>query len=199
MGRTMWIRTNTPIAIVTLVLIAAGCAGGPLPTRERATLGGAALGAGTGALVGRASGKPGAGALIGAGIGTLAGAAVGDMVQGASVPPPPPPPPPAAALPIPAPVVGAPVVFPGAADPTRGVLMNGTPWRVAVEMDGAPFVLMPGESRPGGLDLGIHRVRARAEVDTQFGPRTVGWSERTVTVDPRASGWSVHFGRWDFR
>jgi hypothetical protein len=190
-------RMKTPIAIVA-ALITAGCAGGPLTTRERATLGGAVLGAGTGAIVGRAVGKPGTGALIGAGVGTVAGAVVGDMVQGASAPPPPPPPPPAA-LPAPAPPVVAPVVSHGATDPTRGVFVNGTPWRVTVEVNGSPFVLMPGEARPGGLDIGVHRVRARGEVDTQFGPRTVGWSEHAVTVDPRASGWSVHFGRWDFR
>jgi hypothetical protein len=186
-------------AVASLVLIAgvtAGCAGGPLTVRERATLGGAALGAGAGAVIGNAVGNPRAGALIGAGIGALTGAAAGAMlqeVQREPVPPVPPPPP------LPPAPQAPPVHIPGAADPTRGAFVNGTPWRVAVEVGSLSFTLSPSEARPAFLDVGSHRVRARAEVDTHFGPRVVGHLDRTVLVDPRARGWSLQFGQWDFR
>jgi hypothetical protein len=91
------------------------------------------------------------------------------------------------------------VAVPGAADPTRGVFVNATPWRVSLEVDGTTLLLQPGESRPALLDVGVHRVQARAEVDTHFGPRSVGHFERTLTVDPRAPGWSLYLSRWDFR
>ena len=64
-------------------LACAGCAGGPLTQRERTTLGGAALGAGAGAIIGEAAGhRPGQGALIGGGIGALGGALLGDQLEG---------------------------------------------------------------------------------------------------------------------
>jgi hypothetical protein len=56
--------------------VAAGCQS-PYYTQQGAALGGLG-GAGVGALVGSASGHPGAGALIGAGVGALGGAAVGN-------------------------------------------------------------------------------------------------------------------------
>ena len=71
------------LMILSAAVFAGGCAGGPLTTREKSTLGGAALGAGTGALIGEVSGgKPGTGAAIGAGVGALGGALVGDQIQG---------------------------------------------------------------------------------------------------------------------
>lgn len=192
-------RTMTPAAILVTAILVTGCAGGPLTARERATIGGAVLGAGTGAIIGQAVGKPGPGALIGAGIGTVAGAVVGGAIQGAQSPAmPTPPPPPVRGLGVPAPEYGAVQVY-GAGDPTRGAVVNGTPWRVNVEMDGTAFVLQPGETRTALLDVGPHRVRARAEVNTHFGPRVVGHVGRTLTVDPRGAGWSLDLMQWDFR
>jgi osmotically inducible lipoprotein OsmB len=68
------------LAIVAPFLLAA-CAGAPLSTREEGTLGGGALGAGAGAIVGSAVGSPGAGAAIGGGLGLLGGYAVGNEMQ----------------------------------------------------------------------------------------------------------------------
>ncbi|MBI2209817.1 MAG: hypothetical protein HYV05_07475 [Deltaproteobacteria bacterium] len=72
-------------AAVSAALIGAGCAGGPLSTREKAagigTLGGAAAGG----LIGSAVGRPAAGALIGGGLGLGAGALVGDQMQGQEI------------------------------------------------------------------------------------------------------------------
>jgi osmotically inducible lipoprotein OsmB len=62
-------------------LIFAACTGAPLSTREESTLGGGALGAGAGAIVGSAVGSPGAGAAIGGGLGLLGGYAVGNELQ----------------------------------------------------------------------------------------------------------------------
>ena len=63
-------------------LFVAGCAGGPLTTREKGagigTLGGAAAGG----LIGAAVGHPAAGAAIGGGLGLGAGALIGDQLQG---------------------------------------------------------------------------------------------------------------------
>jgi uncharacterized protein YcfJ len=68
------------IAIVlaaVMVIAMFGCEGQPLSTREKGTLAGGGLGAATGAIIGAATGAPGAGAaiggLLGAGTGFLAG------------------------------------------------------------------------------------------------------------------------------
>lgn len=74
--RNKWSRANRGSALVGIVLLLSGCAGGPLTTREKATLGGAALGAGTGAIIGG-----GKGAAIGGALGGLGGAAVGGEMQ----------------------------------------------------------------------------------------------------------------------
>lgn len=70
---------------VTAALIGAGCAGGPLSTREKAagigTLGGAAAGG----IIGSAVGRPAAGALIGGGLGLGAGALIGDQMRGQEI------------------------------------------------------------------------------------------------------------------
>jgi hypothetical protein len=66
------------IFLVTML----GCASGGLSTREEGTLGGAALGAGAGALIGEATGGgPGKGALIGGALGGLGGALTGNAMQ----------------------------------------------------------------------------------------------------------------------
>ena len=59
-----------------------GCAGGSLTTREKGAGIGAVGGAGAGALIGSAVGRPGAGAAIGGVLGLGAGALVGDQLQG---------------------------------------------------------------------------------------------------------------------
>ena len=69
--------------VATLVL--AGCSGQPLSTREKGTLGGGVLGAGTGALIGAAVGHPGAGAAIGGVLGAGTGYAVGNSLQNQEV------------------------------------------------------------------------------------------------------------------
>lgn len=73
------------LAIATLALtavVATGCAGGELTTREKGAGIGALGGAAGGALIGTAFGRPGAGAAIGAGAGLVGGALIGDRMQG---------------------------------------------------------------------------------------------------------------------
>jgi outer membrane lipoprotein SlyB len=75
----------TNIALILLLagtLTAAGCAGGPLTTREKGAGIGALGGAAAGGLIGSAVGHPGAGAAIGGGLGLGAGALIGDQLQG---------------------------------------------------------------------------------------------------------------------
>jgi len=75
------------VLLIALILLTnmTGCAGGPLSTRERLTLGGGALGAATGAVVGAATGGSAAvGAAIGGPVGLLGGFLIGDSLQGAS-------------------------------------------------------------------------------------------------------------------
>ncbi len=82
MNRHVTFFNRILLLIIAVALIGAGCAGGPLTTREKGagigTLGGAAAGG----LVGAAVGRPAAGALIGGALGLGAGALVGDQLQG---------------------------------------------------------------------------------------------------------------------
>jgi osmotically inducible lipoprotein OsmB len=69
-------------ALAALMLAGvAGCSGAPLTTREKGTLAGGAIGAGSGALVGAAVGAPGAGAAIGGVAGAGAGYLIGNQLQ----------------------------------------------------------------------------------------------------------------------
>jgi outer membrane lipoprotein SlyB len=70
------------ILLLAGILFAAGCAGGPLTTREKGAGIGALGGAAAGGLIGAAVGHPAAGAAIGGGLGLGAGALVGDQIQG---------------------------------------------------------------------------------------------------------------------
>jgi uncharacterized protein YcfJ len=63
-----------------LIIGLMGCSE-PLTTREKGTLIGGGLGAGTGALIGSQVGNPGAGAAIGGALGAGAGALTGDQLQ----------------------------------------------------------------------------------------------------------------------
>ena len=198
------------VVIATVALLSA-CAQRPLTTQEKGAVTGAALGAGTGAIIGGATGSAGAGAAIGAGLGLLTGALIGGAIENergeaapmpparpvASTPPPPPTPPQA----------GYPTATGPTIDPTSGQFLNSTRWRLEVFVDtdpqvtpsGTTILLNPQESRQYSLDLGPHRVAARALVDTQFGTRTVGRYDRTIQVDPRGSGWTLRFTEADFR
>ncbi|HSQ11573.1 MAG TPA: glycine zipper domain-containing protein [Candidatus Deferrimicrobium sp.] len=76
-------RSSKWIAAVGLTAtIAAGCAGGPMTTREKGAGIGALGGAAAGGLIGTAFGRPGMGAAIGAGTGLAGGALIGDYMQG---------------------------------------------------------------------------------------------------------------------
>ncbi len=200
---------------VGLLLVLAGCT----PGNQGALKGGIA-GAAGGALIGAAAGGNDARNMgLGALIGGLAGALAGELIQNrqaAAVPglPPPPPPPPAGApaagpppgqwavvtAPPPPPAPGSPSAGAPARppDPTMGVITNGTQWEIQVFIDNppgspGPLVLGPGQQAPVVLDIGQHRVVAQAFVDTQLGRRLVGTFDRTLTVDPRAPGWTIHF------
>jgi len=72
------IAANALIVLVALGLVIAGCAGGPITTREGGAGIGALGGAAAGGLVGSAVGHPAAGALVGGGLGLGARALVGD-------------------------------------------------------------------------------------------------------------------------
>ena len=76
-------RGKVAVAAVALVgaLALAGCSGQPLTTREKGTLGGGVLGAGTGAIIGAAVGHPAAGAAIGGALGAGTGYVVGNALQ----------------------------------------------------------------------------------------------------------------------
>jgi Glycine zipper len=90
--KTTWkdcgrILGSLAIAIVlwTVVMAMSGCSGTPLSTREKGTLAGGAIGAGTGAIVGSAVGAPGAGAAIGGALGAGTGLLVGNELQNEEV------------------------------------------------------------------------------------------------------------------
>lgn len=73
---------NLCIAIaIAGALTLSACSGQPLTTREKGTLGGGAIGAGGGALVGLAVGHPFAGAATGGVVGAGAGIAIGNSLQ----------------------------------------------------------------------------------------------------------------------
>ena len=70
---------------MAVLFLVSGCSGQPLTTREKGTLVGGVLGAGTGAIVGSAVGAPGAGAAIGGAVGAAGGALVGNESQNQEV------------------------------------------------------------------------------------------------------------------
>src|SRR5574341_1340192 len=73
---------HVTVILVAVTLMGAGCAGGPLTTREKGAGVGALGGAAVGGIIGSAVGHPGAGAAIGGGLGLGAGALIGDQLQG---------------------------------------------------------------------------------------------------------------------
>jgi osmotically inducible lipoprotein OsmB len=198
------------VAAGLLALLLVGCAAQSVTgsTGEGALKGGI-VGAASGAFIGGASAHSGGAMGLGALIGGLVGALTGEVIEQrqaaaarVAVPPPPPPPPSeqwaVVKAPPPPPPVGPP---PGAGrppDPTMGVITNGTQWEIQVFIDlppgsPSPLVLTPGMHAPVVLDIGQHRIVAQAYVETQLGRRLVGTFDRTLTVDPRAPGWMIHF------
>jgi phage tail tape-measure protein len=75
-------RSSLFLSELILLVVLSGCSGGSLTTREKGAGIGAVGGAGAGALIGTAVGRPGAGAAIGGVLGLGAGALVGDQLQG---------------------------------------------------------------------------------------------------------------------
>ena len=75
---------NSPVRslLLAVFLLASGCAGGELTTREKGAGIGALGGAAAGGIIGSAVGHAGAGAAIGGVLGLGAGALVGDQLQG---------------------------------------------------------------------------------------------------------------------
>lgn len=67
--------------LLSMLLVVASCASGPLTAREKGALAGGALGAGTGAIIGHQSGHKGKGAAIGGVAGALGGAIIGDQIE----------------------------------------------------------------------------------------------------------------------
>jgi len=61
------------------------CSGQPLSTREKGTLFGGVVGAGSGAIIGSAVGAPAAGAAIGGAIGAGTGYVVGNALQNTEI------------------------------------------------------------------------------------------------------------------
>jgi hypothetical protein len=66
-------------ALLVALVLTCGCAS--MNNTEAGALGGGAIGAGTGALVGNAVGHTGGGALIGAGVGALSGGLIGHAID----------------------------------------------------------------------------------------------------------------------
>jgi phage tail tape-measure protein len=73
---------SASVLMLAGALLLAGCAGGPLTTREKGAGIGALGGAAVGGLIGSSVGHPAAGAAIGGGLGLGAGALIGDQLQG---------------------------------------------------------------------------------------------------------------------
>jgi uncharacterized protein YcfJ len=78
-------RPNRGLMAAAIALVGAfalaGCSGQPLSTREKGTIGGGVIGAGTGAIIGAAVGAPGAGAAIGGALGAGTGYVIGNALQ----------------------------------------------------------------------------------------------------------------------
>jgi outer membrane lipoprotein SlyB len=72
---------NIAMASLLLVVFTGVCRSQTFTTTEKGLLGGAALGAGTGAIVGAAVHHPVKGALIGGGLGAVTGGVVGHALQ----------------------------------------------------------------------------------------------------------------------
>jgi len=72
-------RSRFVAALILPGMLAAGCS--TMSNTEKGVGAGGLIGAGTGAVVGNAVGRPGAGALIGAGVGALSGGLIGNAID----------------------------------------------------------------------------------------------------------------------
>jgi outer membrane protein OmpA-like peptidoglycan-associated protein len=82
-GGTIFMDTGLKFASLGfLFVLASGCAGGSLTTREKGAGIGALGGAAAGGAIGAAVGRPGIGAGVGGALGLGAGALIGDQLQG---------------------------------------------------------------------------------------------------------------------
>lgn len=77
-----WTQFSSIMLLIAATIIASGCAGGEITTREKGAGIGALGGAAAGGIVGAAVGHPGAGAAIGGALGLGTGALVGDQLLG---------------------------------------------------------------------------------------------------------------------
>ena len=77
-----WTQFSSIMLLIAAMIIASGCAGGEITTREKGAGIGALGGAAAGGIVGAAVGHPGAGAAIGGALGLGTGVLVGDQLQG---------------------------------------------------------------------------------------------------------------------
>lgn len=203
-------------SLIAAVLLFSACANRPLTPQEEGALTGAALGAMAGSIIGSATGGSSVtAAAAGMGLGALTGAMVGGAIENQRAerdnPPSSTAPTPTEPTAPQTPTESTEGTFnsPKAAtiDPTVGKLVNSTRWRLEIFLDADPqdlegaagIELGPQESQSQNLDFGPHRIIARAYVDTQFGTRMVGRYDRTIQVDPRGSGWTLHFTEDDFR
>ena len=83
LGGTNFMDTHLKVASVGILLVlASGCAGGSISTREKGAGIGALGGAAAGGAIGAAVGRPGVGAAVGGALGLGAGALIGDQLQG---------------------------------------------------------------------------------------------------------------------
>jgi len=69
------------VFVLAATFFLAACSGQPLSTREKGTLFGGVVGAGSGAIIGSAVGAPAAGAAIGGALGAGTGYVVGNALQ----------------------------------------------------------------------------------------------------------------------
>src|SRR6266478_9304552 len=76
---------KAPVVFLAGALLLAGCAGGPLSTREKGAGIGALGGAAAGGAIGAAVGHPGIGAAVGGVLGLGTGALIGDQLQGQEI------------------------------------------------------------------------------------------------------------------
>ena len=83
--RTNAVSIIKGLFVAVAIAVVMGCSGQPLSTREKGTLGGGVIGAGTGAIIGAAVGAPGAGAAIGGALGAGTGYVIGNALQNQEV------------------------------------------------------------------------------------------------------------------
>ena len=76
------LRNIITAGLFVFALIASGCSGGSLSTREKGAGIGALGGAAAGGIIGAAVGRPGVGAAVGGAVGLGTGALIGDQLQG---------------------------------------------------------------------------------------------------------------------